>query len=89
MLSSELFKIDDRSSSSRFLGMQVKQSSGTVETNHLRYMVDCWEIFGLYDYITEAKSADTSAQMPKKDYSEAGLEEAVSVKAEDYRGIVG
>ena len=89
VLSSELLKIDDRGSSSRFLLMQVNQSSGTVKTNQLRCIVDCWENFGLYDYKTEGKSADTSAQMPKKDYSEAGLGEAVSVKAEDYRGIVG
>ena len=44
---SKRFKMDDRGALSWFLGMQVKQSPGTVTVNQSRYIGDCLERFGV------------------------------------------
>ena len=86
---SERFKIDDRGTLYWFLGIQVKQSPGTVTVYQSHYIYDCLEQFGLAECKPVGTPADISAQLSKKGYLEAGSAEAVSMKAEDYRGIVG
>ena len=86
--SSERFKMDDRGALSWFLGMQVKQSPGTLTINLFRYINNCLEHFGLTECKSVGTPADISAQLSKKDCPEAGSAEAVSMKAEDYRDIV-
>ena len=81
--------MDDRGALSWFLGMQVKQSPGTVTVNQSRYIEDCLDRFGLAERKPVGTPADISAQLSKKCCSEAGSAEAVSMKAEDYRGVVG
>ena len=86
---SERFKMDDRGALFWCLGMQVKQSPGTVTVNQSRYIDNCLERFGLAECKPVGTPADISAQLSKKDCPEAGSAEAVSMKAEDYRGILG
>ena len=86
---SEWFKMDDRCALSWFLEMQVKQSPGMVTVNQSRYIDDCLERFDLAECKPEGTPADISAQLSKKGWPEAGSAEAVSMKAEDYRGKVG
>ena len=80
--------MDDRGALSWFLGMQVKQLPGTVKVNQPRYIGDCLERFGLAQCKPVGTPADISAQLSKNGCPEAGSAEAVSMKAEDYRGIV-
>ena len=86
---SERFKMDDRGALSWFLVMQVKQSPGTVTVSQSRYIDDCLECFGLAECKPVGTPADISAQLSKRGCSEAGSAKAVSMKAEDYRSIVG
>ena len=69
-----------------FLGMHVKQSPGTVAVNQSRYMDDCLERFECKPVGTPA---EISAKLSMKGCPKAWSAEAVSMKAEDYRGIVG
>ena len=85
----ERFKMDDRGALSCFLGMQVKQSPGTVTVNQSCYIGDCLERFDRAECKPVGTPADISAQLSKKGCPEAGSAEAVSMKAEDYRGNVG
>ena len=86
---SERFQMDERGALSCFLGMQVKQSPGAVTVNRSRYIDDCLKRFGLAECKPVGTPADISAQLSKKDCPETGSAEAVSMKAEDYRRIVG
>ena len=81
--------MDDRGVLSWFLGMQVKQSPGIVAVNQSQYIEHCLERFGLAGCKPVATPADISAQLSKKCCPEAGSAEAISIKAEDCRGIVG
>ena len=69
--------------------MQVKQSAGTVPVNQSRYAHDCLERFGPAECKPVGTPADISAQLSMKGCPEAGSAEAVSMKAEEYRGTVG
>ena len=71
------------------LGLQVKQSPGTVTINQSSYIDDCLERFGLAECKQVGTPVEISAQLSKKGCPETGSTEAVSMKAEDYRGIVG
>ena len=82
-------KMDDRNRLLWFLGMQVKQSPGTVTVNQSRYIDDCLKRFGLAECKPVGIPADISAQLPKKVCPEAWSAEAVFMKAGDYRDIVG
>ena len=61
---------------------------GTVTVNQSHYIDDCLEHFGLAECKPVGISANISGQLSKKDRTEAESPEAVSMKAEDYRGIM-
>ena len=69
--------------------MQVKQSPGTVTVNQSRYIDDCLERFGLAECKPVDPPAEIRAQQSKKGCPETGSAETVSMKTEDYRGLVG
>ena len=86
---SERFKMDDRGLFFWFRRKHVKQSPGSVTVNHSLYTGDCLERFGLADCKQKGTPAVMSSLFSKKGCPEAASSEAVSMKADDYRGLVG
>ena len=60
-----------------------------MAVNHSLYTGDCLEFFGLADCKQKGTPALLRSQLSKKDCPEAASSEAVSMKGDDYRGIVG
>ena len=85
----ERFKMDERGALSWFPEMQVNLSPGTVTVDQYLYIDDCLERFGLAECKPVGTPADISAQLSKRGCPEAGSAGAVSMKVEDYTGIVG
>ena len=79
----ERLKMDALVASSWFLGMQLKQSPGTLTMNQSRYIDDCLEGFGVADCKPVGTPEGFSSQLWKKDCSEAMSTGAASMKAED------